>query len=64
VNLFKNNILKGKCYFLSLHETDYTTYDIVFDLYGLEEEEVATVLDSLNTDEEEKVGIMGKFREF
>jgi len=36
---------------------------IVFDLYDLTEEEVETVLDSLDTDEEEKVDIMEKFRE-
>jgi len=45
-----------------IRETDHTIDAIVFDLYGLTEEEVETVLDSLGTKEEEKVDIMEKFR--
>jgi len=44
-------------------ETDHTIDAIVFDLYDLTEEEVEGVLDSLDTDEEEMVDIMGKFRD-
>ncbi|MBS3782584.1 MAG: hypothetical protein KGY66_06155 [Candidatus Thermoplasmatota archaeon] len=45
-----------------IRETDHTIDAIVFDLYDLTEEEVETVLDSLDTDEKEKVDIMGKFK--
>jgi len=44
-----------------IKETDHTIDAIVFDLYDLTEEEVEVVLDSLDTDEEEKVDIMGKY---
>jgi len=36
----------------------------VFELYGLTEEEVEVMLDSLDMDEVEKEDIMGKSREF
>ncbi|MGV9206326.1 MAG: hypothetical protein ACOC44_20155, partial [Promethearchaeia archaeon] len=45
-----------------IRETDHTIDAIVFDLYDLTEEEVETVLDSLDTDEDEKDDIMEKFR--
>jgi len=45
-----------------IKETDHTIDAIVFDLYDLTEEEVEVVLDSLDTDEEEKMDIIGKFR--
>jgi len=46
-----------------IRETDHIIDAIVFDLYDLTEKEVETVLDSLDTDEGDKVDIMGKFRE-
>jgi len=45
-----------------IRETDHTIDAIVFDLYDLIEEEVETVLDSLDTNEEEKMDIMEKFK--
>lgn len=45
-----------------IREIDHTIDAIVFDLYGLTEEEVETVLDSLCTEEGDKRDIMGKFK--
>ncbi|MFW6196910.1 MAG: hypothetical protein ACOC5D_06210 [Thermoplasmatota archaeon] len=45
-----------------IRETDHTIDAIVFDLYDLTEEEVETVMDSLDTDEREKEDIIGKFK--
>ncbi|MFB6144494.1 MAG: Eco57I restriction-modification methylase domain-containing protein, partial [Candidatus Nanohaloarchaea archaeon] len=46
-----------------IQETDVLIDAIVFDLYDLTEEEVETVLDSLDTEEDEKRRILEKFRE-
>ncbi|MEF8874425.1 MAG: hypothetical protein V5A88_07130 [Candidatus Thermoplasmatota archaeon] len=46
-----------------IKETDHTIDAIVFDLYDLTEDEVKVVLDSLDTDEGEKVDIIEKFGE-
>ncbi len=46
-----------------IRETDHTIDAIVFDLYGLTEEEVETVLDSLGTEERDKEDILRKFKE-
>ena len=46
-----------------IQETDELIDAIVFDLYDLTEDEVETVLDSLETSEDEKNRILGKFRE-
>lgn len=46
-----------------IQETDEQIDAIVFDLYDLSEEEVETVLDSLDTPECEKASIMEKFKE-
>ncbi|MFO7992417.1 MAG: N-6 DNA methylase, partial [Thermoplasmata archaeon] len=46
-----------------IRETDHTIDAIVFDLYELDEEEVVTVLDSLDTPEDDKENILEKFRE-
>ena len=45
-----------------IRETDHTIDAIVFDLYGLTEEEVEVVLDSLDTDEGEKKDILERFK--
>lgn len=46
-----------------IQETDNLIDAIVFDLYELTEEEAKTVLNSLDADEEEKQGILQKFRD-
>jgi hypothetical protein len=46
-----------------IQETDELIDAIVFDLYDLNEEEVETVLDSLDTEEDEKRPILEKFGE-
>ena len=46
-----------------IQETDELIDAIVFDLYDLTEEEVKTVLDSLDTEEGERASILEKFRE-
>jgi hypothetical protein len=46
-----------------IQETDELIDAIVFDLYDLTEEEVETVLDSLDTSEGEKASILEKFRQ-
>ena len=46
-----------------MQETDELIDAIVFDLYDLTEEEVETVLDSLDTSEGEKASILEKFEE-
>jgi len=46
-----------------IKEMDHQIDAIVFDLYDLTKEEVETVLDSLDTPEDEKKDIMEKFRE-
>jgi hypothetical protein len=46
-----------------IQETDEQIDAIVFDLYDLTEEEVETVLDSLDTPEDEKASIMEKFEQ-
>ena len=47
-----------------IQETDELIDAIVFDLYDLTEEEVETVLDSLDTGEGEKASILEKFQNF
>ena len=46
-----------------IQETDELIDAIVFDLYDLTEEEVETVLDSLDTEKDVKASILEKFRE-
>ncbi|AOV94790.1 hypothetical protein AQV86_02590 [Nanohaloarchaea archaeon SG9] len=46
-----------------IQETDKLIDAIVFNLYDLNEEEVETVLDSLDTQEDENASILEKFRE-
>ncbi|PTD94858.1 hypothetical protein C9439_00330 [archaeon SCG-AAA382B04] len=48
---------------LEIKEINNKSNSIVFDLYDLSEEEVITVLDSLDTEEEIKQGILKKFEE-
>jgi len=45
-----------------IKETDHQIDAVVFDLYELEEDEVKTVLDSLETPEDEKSDILRKFK--
>lgn len=63
LNKFLDNKEKASKVQNKISSTEHEIHAIVFDLYDLTEEEVETVLDSLDTEEDEKRKILEKFRE-